>query len=313
MNRLCLFFCGSIFLWAGCGELPKNSPTYGSVRVVADETLFPVVDALEQAFEHTYSNASIDITYLPEGRAFQQFFNDSSLVILSARKLSAEETTFFKQKSIIPRAALFANDAIALLVNPNNPDTSLTCAQALEIFSGSAKDWNQISPNNGRGTINLVFDHQASSTVRFAMDKSGTKAPPPNSFAQTTTEAVVEYVAKHPGALGIIGYSWLSDYDDPLCKKLNAQVKVVAVSPCINSKPAGFYKPFATNVLEEKYPFSRQIFVINRETDSGLGTGFSAFVAGEMGQRIILKTGTLPAYQVEHKIELKSEPFRVEN
>ncbi len=301
-----------LVVFSGCETTPESTPTSGVCKVVVDETLYPIADALVRAFEHTYPNAKVEMTYLPELRAFQAFEKDSIQVILAARELGDSETAFFNNKNLYPRTALFANDAIALLVNPSNPDTNLTCEQALEIFSGKITDWSGFKPSNSSGAINLVFDHQASSTVRFALEKSGVKDLPTNSFAQKTTESVVDYVQTHQGAIGIVGYSWLSDYDDPLCRKLRSQVKVVAISPCDTRKPQEFYKPYADNVGAETYPFSRQLFIINRETSTGLGTGFSAFIAGELGQRIISKTGILPAYRVEHNIELKSEKFRIQ-
>lgn len=292
--------------------MPENSTTYGSAHVVADETLFPVVDALEKAFEHTYPKASIEVTYLPESQAFQRFYdNDTAVVMVSARKLTEAEEAHFKDKKLNPRTAIMANDAIALLGSPANPDSNLTCEQALQMFKGEATDWRQINPSNPSGSINIVFDHQGSSTVAFVLAKGGNAVLPPNSYALKTTDAVVDYVAKNPGALGIVGYSWLSDYDDPACRKLRAKVKVLAISTCGKTDSLEYFKPFAANVQDELYPFSRQVFAINRETRSGTGTGFTAFVAGEVGQRIISKTGILPAYKVERNIELKSEPFKV--
>ncbi len=303
-----LFSAGIVF-W-GCDKQPENTPTHGSTKVVADETLYPVVDALEKAFEHSYPNTTVEVTYLPEATAFQHFY-DSTTVIVSARKLTEKETAYFTQKTLNPRTAILANDAIALLVNPNNPDSNLTCEQALQIFKGQVLDWKQLSSTNKNGSLSLVFDNQASSTVSYILSKTGQVALPANSYAQQTTEAVVDYVAKHPGALGIIGYVWLSDYDDPQCKKLLAKIKVAAISKCEDSDGIP-YKPFAQNIQDGLYPFSRQVFVINRETSNGTGTGFTAFMAGELGQRIISKTGILPAYKVEHVIELKSQPFKLE-
>lgn len=311
MRTAFLVFGFGLVLLTGCDGAQESTPTTGVCRVVVDETLYPIADALVRAFEHTYPNAKLDISYLPEVRAFTAFEKDSIQVILSARELGQTETAFFKNNQLNPRTAIFANDAIALLVNPANPDTNLTCQQALDIFNGKIVDWSAVNPSNHFGDINLVFDHQASSTVRFVMEKSGAKSLPTNSFAQKTTEAVVDYVQTHKGALGIVGYSWLSDYDDPLCRKLRSQVKVIAISPCGNAEPQAFFKPYADNIGAGDYPFSRQLFLINRETSMGLGTGFTAFVAGELGQRIISKTGILPAYRVEHNIELKSEQFRV--
>lgn len=312
MNRFCFLIFGAAWVFCRCETLPENAPTYGSAHVVADETLFPLVDALEKAFEHTYPKATISVTYLPESQAFQQFYdNDSTVVVLSARQLTGEEDAHFTSKKLHPRTAILANDAIALLTSPANPDTNLTCEQALQCFRGETTDWSQISPANRSGGIRIVFDHQGSSTVGYVLAKSGKAALPPNSYALKTTEAVVDYVAANAGAIGIVGYSWLSDYDDPACRKLRSKVKVLAVSPCGETDPVAFYKPFADNVQEELYPFSRQVFAINRETNSGTGTGFTAFMAGEVGQRIISKAGITPAYKVERNIELKSEPFKV--
>ena len=42
------------------------------------------------------------------------------------------------------------------------------------------------------------------------------------------------------------------------------------------------------------YPLTRSLYVINCEGGTGLGTGFASFIAGERGQRIVLKSGLLP-------------------
>ncbi|MEK7258080.1 MAG: substrate-binding domain-containing protein [Bacteroidota bacterium] len=296
----------------GCAGEPVESPTAGSVRIAADETLFPMTDALEGGFEHTYKNASVEISYLPEAAAFRQLLADSVRFIVAARQLSPQEIAHFEKEKRVPRTSKIATDAIALVVHPSNPDSQLTCQEALKIFSGEIARWEKLNPKNAGGDIRLVFDNSGSSTVGYVLKKSGLASPPANSYALKTNEAVVEYVAQNPGALGIIGYNWASDYDDPLARKLRSQAKIAAVSPCEGDSTGQFYKPFADNLLRGLYPFSREVFVINVEGKSGLASGFAAYIAGEIGQRIILKAGILPAYKVEHNIELKSEPFRVE-
>ena len=46
--------------------------------------------------------------------------------------------------------------------------------------------------------------------------------------------------------------------------------------------------------------------MINRETFAGLGSGFISFVAGEKGQRIILKSGIVPAAMPIRLIQIKN-------
>ena len=57
----------------------------------------------------------------------------------------------------------------------------------------------------------------------------------------------------------------------------------------------------------KQYPFIRDVYTINRETFAGLGTGFTSFVAGDAGQRIILKMGMLPATLPIRLIKIKSK------
>jgi phosphate transport system substrate-binding protein len=295
----------------GCKDSPENGPTYGKAKIVADETLYPIVDALEKAFEHTYQRTAIEVVYLPEAAAFNAFYNDSAEVIICAKQLDEKEAAYFRSKKLNPRTALLANDALALLFSPSNVDTAMTCEQTTAMFKGEITDWRQIGKANKSGPIQIVFDHQGSSTVGYFMKMAGESSPPAQAYAKKTTQAVVDYVAQNPNALGVVGYSWLSDDDDPLCRELRAKCRVASISPRDNQPAKGFYQPLAENVLESLYPFSRQVFAINRETSNGTGTGFVAFMAGEVGQRIISKAGILPAYKVEHHIELKSEPFKV--
>lgn len=312
MNRAAAITIFAVWFFTSCDKMPENAPTYGSVHVVADETIFPMVDILKTAFEHSYPRAQVVIEYLPESKAFQRFYeSDSTAVLLAKRQLTQEEITFFKHKSLNPRTAIIANDAVALVVNQSNPDTNLACAAVKHILSGELDAWGLLSKYNRSGNINLVFDNQGSSTVSYLLSKSGISQAPKNSYAMHSTEEVINYVSGNVGAMGVVGYNWLSDYDDANSRLLRNKIKVLAIAPCEQQDSMEYYKPYAVNVQDGLYPFSRQVFVINRETFSGLGTGFAAFVAGELGQRIISKTGVLPAYKVEHNIVIKSEPFKV--
>ena len=55
-----------------------------------------------------------------------------------------------------------------------------------------------------------------------------------------------------------------------------------------------YYAPSQNNLAEGTYPLARDLYIINCQGYSGLGMGFASFVAGDIGQRIILKSGLLP-------------------
>jgi phosphate transport system substrate-binding protein len=49
---------------------------------------------------------------------------------------------------------------------------------------------------------------------------------------------------------------------------------------------------------------ARDLYIINCQGYSGLGMGFASFVAGDIGQRIILKSGLLPIRTPGRKLVL---------
>ena len=55
-----------------------------------------------------------------------------------------------------------------------------------------------------------------------------------------------------------------------------------------------YISPTQNNLAEGTYPLARDLFMINAQGKAGLGMGFASFIAGERGQRIILKSGLLP-------------------
>ena len=199
----------ALFVSFGCSNqsgTAEDGPTFGKIRILADESLFPLVIAEEEMFEHNYNRAQLNIKYLPGIQAMNEFLKDTARTIISARQLNPEEIAYLKKLDSRPITNQIATDAVAFMVHPNNPDTALTCESILKVLKGDVTSWDQLSPNNRSGNINLVFDNQNSSTVQFVMDMIKLKKLPANAYALKDNPSVVEYVAKHPGALGIIGY-----------------------------------------------------------------------------------------------------------
>ncbi|MHC0443657.1 substrate-binding domain-containing protein, partial [Flavobacterium sp. 3-210] len=69
----------------------------------------------------------------------------------------------------------------------------------------------------------------------------------------------------------------------------------------------GYYSPTQNDLGEGKYPLARDLFIINCQGYSGLGMGFSSFIAGDIGQRIVLKSGLLPFKTPGRKLKIRSE------
>jgi phosphate transport system substrate-binding protein len=150
-----------------------------------------------------------------------------------------------------------------------------------------------------------VFDHPGSGIIRFLKDSLiASDTLPLYCFAVKGNAAVVDYVSKKPQAIGLIDVSWISDRDDSTTNSFLNSIRVVGIST-----DSTFYQPYQAYIATRKYPLLRNVIMISREARAGLASGFMAFVASDKGQRIVLKSGLVPATMPIRIVEINHEPF----
>ena len=307
LKKIFLILVTSAFLF-GCGNnssnnKPLDNPTSGNVKVCVEESYKLLFDTEIYTFESFYKNAKINITYKAEGDVLSDFFNDSVKVIVSSRKLKKYEEEKLINNKIIPRTTKIAYDALAFIVNKDNDEKSLTYSQVKKIFKGEISNWKDINKTSKLKDLLVVFDNNKSCNPRYIKEKLDLKNPfPKNCFAVNSNDEVINYVEKNKNAIGIISINWISSVQDSLSKSFLKRINVLAIGTESEGDPV---KPFQGYIAEGSYPFTRDVYMIKRETYDGLGSGFVSFVAGEKGQRIILKSGLVPATMPIRLVEIK--------
>jgi phosphate transport system substrate-binding protein len=273
-----------------------DSPTSGTIRITVDESLKPLIEAEIKAFEGIYRNAKVEAAYVSEGQAIETLLMDSSRLAIVTRKLVESERQKLEAQAIIPTELKMATGGIALITNRNVTDSLIDLEVFKKLLSGTAK------PSY---VDEIVFDEPGSGIVRYLSDSFNiTDMLPEYFFALKGSAAVVDYVSKNPKALGLIDVCWISDQDDSTANTFLNSINVLAVSA-----DSGYYKPYQAYLAQQKYPLSRHVVMISREARAGLASGFMAFVASDKGQRIVLKSGLVPATMPIRIIEVNHEPF----
>lgn len=285
-----------------------NTPTSGTVAVSVDETFAPILQAQVDTFAKLYPDAHVQMSFQPEEKVMLDLINDKVKVAVVSRELTAEEAAYFAKQTIVPRTTHIGIDGLAVVVNRANPDSLFTITQLAAIFTGKTATWGQVSGKRGLAAINVVFDANRSSTARFVRDSvTRGAALTTRVFAATSNPALLNYVATHPNAIGVVGVNWISDRDDPAAMTFFNKVRVAAITARPNPRPDDFIQPYQAYLAEkspqqlaehpdlQNYPLRRNLYVISREARAGLGTGFASFVAGKNGQLIFQKSGLLPA------------------
>lgn len=281
---------------------PTDTPTSGDVNIVIDESYTLLFDTEIHTFQSLYVNAKVHAKYLPEDSALLALMSDSAKVAVINRPLKDEERKSFEMKNIFPIETKIAEDAIAFVVNTENPDTNIRFEQIAHIMAGIDTTWKQINERSVFGGIQVIFDNPNSANARYIANFSKEAHLPKNAYAVKSNSEVIEYVNKNKNAIGVVSVNWISDKDDSTTIGFLKKIKVLGISKAGNTEK--YYKPYQAYIKTKDYPFCRDVYMINRQTRAGLGMGFVSFVAGEKGQRIILKMGLVPSIAPTRMVEI---------
>jgi phosphate transport system substrate-binding protein len=269
-----------------CNNSDKGQQTFteGTTEILVDDTFKPIIDAEWTVFKSAYPKSDIHMIYKPENEVLNTFLKGDRGVAIISRELTSKEKAHFENKKIVVRVNRFAVDAIALIVNTSAPDSVATVEDIIKVMEGRQSSIGS-----------LVFDNANSSTVRYLKQLANIKALPAKGvYALKSNPEVIKYVYDHPGTIGVVGVNWLEQPDSTSAGYISS-IRTLSVKN-IPGKPGSdaFYQPDQTNIALKLYPLIRGLYIVNCSGGPGLGTGFAAFLAGERGQRIVLKSGLLP-------------------
>ena len=257
----------------------------GTIDISADESFKPIVNALIEVFEANFPGTHIIPHYKPEAECLKDFANDSIRVVIATRGYTHnEEYYMIDSLKLAPSMLTVARDAIAVIVNPQSADTLLTMNELRQILTG--RFTKKLIP---------VFDGvKATSTVRFIVDSVlHSDSLSPNTVAARTSEQVIDYVAKTPDAIGLIGVSWIGNKEDTTQMNFLKKVKIVSLES--TNRPGGFVLPYQVNISTKIYPMVRDLVYTLKENHVGLGKGFTDFMASDVGQLIFKRAYLAPA------------------
>jgi phosphate transport system substrate-binding protein len=288
-----------VFLFAMCNQKSKNESDKetilkGSMDITVDETIKPIVDDQVAVFEGTYYGAKINVKPKSEAELINDLLNQKAKVVVTTRDLTKEELAKFEKSKINPRVTPFASDAIAFISNKGNNDTLIALKTVIDFMQG--KPDPRIK--------GLVFDNPNSSTVRYMKELAKVKdIPAKGVFSFKTNDEVIKFVSENDGMIGVVGVNWLSQPSANMADVVK-KINVLSVKG-LNSNQ--YYSPTQNDLAEVKYPLARDLFIINCQGYSGLGMGFASFIAGDIGQRIVLKSGLLPIRTPGRKLKIRNQ------
>lgn len=315
---------------SSCTPIKRGEYASGSATMYCDDGFRNILEEEVEVFEYQYPQSAIIPFYVDEQTAMDSLLEDKTQLIVATHELTKDQIQYVKDKfRRIVRQRCIAVDAVALIVNKDNPVAQLTLDDVKGIIEGKISNWNQLAVAD-KGKIKLVFDHQGSSTVSYMREKfltNGKKVSDnPNAFAQKDNAEVFDIVKNDKNALGIISVSWLGsdlseaknvpvdkrmeDYaveNDTIATNLTTEVKILKVANPVEENDYSLvgYLPYQAYINSGEYPLFRKVYMISTASSSTVLNSFYQFCGGFIGQKIISKTGILPYHMSARVVNLR--------
>lgn len=283
----------SLLYTYSCNQFQKEEDTIltGNATVLVDETILPVIEDQVMVFENQYE-AKIKLIAKSETEIVKLLSEGKYDLAILTRNVTPSEANYFTAKKIKPRVTPIATDGIAFISNKENEKMQIQISEIVAVMQGKAS------------TIQgLVFDNANSSTVQYFKKLAGVTALPKEKiFSFQTNNEVISFVAKNKNMVGVVGVNWIMQ-PMPDFQKVVDNVRVLDVK----TNNGTFAKPTQDLIASGIYPLKREIKMINFQGKTGLGMGFASFLGGEIGQRIILKSGLVPVRMPGRNIIIRKE------
>lgn len=240
---------------AGCGGNDNNGGATVSGPVVIDgsSTVEPLSSAAAELFKSEHPDTDVTVGTSGTGGGFMKFCAGETDISDASRPIEGDEIAACEAKGIAFSQLTVANDALSVVVNPDNDWADcLTVAQLNTIWApgSTVTNWNQVDPSFpneplqlfGAGTDSGTFDY-------FTQAVNGQEGASRTDYAATEDDNVtVEGVAGAKGALGYFGYSYVEANPDKV-KAVKIDGGGGCVAPSSESARDGSYTPLTRELF----------------------------------------------------------------
>jgi phosphate transport system substrate-binding protein len=273
-RRWWLPFSLLVLLLAACGE-PLATPEPVFVQAAGSMDMAPLVVELARAFGESSPLVTVEVEGLGTAFGLEALRSGQAEVALASWLSQSGEAGGVEQR-LDPgwRATAIARDGLAIVVHPSNPLDGLGLLQLQDLFSGHAYEWTAVGNASGAGTLPGLGEVQPVSREEGSGARAAFEALvmdgqriTPRAVLLLSPEAVVDYVAATPNAIGYVSMG----YTRP-------EVKVLEIEGLLPT-------PEAT--ARGAYPLSRELWLVAAEPVSRAAQDFIDFALGPAGQQIV--------------------------
>ena len=268
---------------ASSGDSPSGETAY--IENKGSDTIVNLALAWAEYYQQIHPEIRISVTGGGSGTGIAALINGTVDIANASRQIKPEELQEAENNGANPEEFVIARDAIAVIVNKDNPVDELTLQQISDIYSGKINNWQEVGGED-RPIVRLSRETNSGTHVYFLEEvlRLGQKDNK-TLFAQNTlllpsSEGISTEIRENINAIGYDGLGYVTP-----------DLKVVAVA----REPQGPYVlPSAKTVNDGSYPIARDLYMYTRSEPQGAVKNYLDWILSPEAQKIVNDLGFVP-------------------
>ncbi|HNO83162.1 MAG TPA: phosphate ABC transporter substrate-binding protein [Anaerolineales bacterium] len=289
MKRAAFFFLLVSFLLVSCGGRSSSNAVSDTaaqyIENKGSDTIVNLALAWAEKYQADHVDVRISVTGGGSGTGIAALINNTVGIANASRKIKDEEIAEAQAKGVTPVEHIIARDAIAVIVNPENPVNELTLQQISDIYSGKITNWSEVGGDD-RPIVKLSRETNSGTHVYFleTVLRLGNKEDKTLFSTDTlllpSSEGIISEVRDNPNAIGYDGLGYVPD-----------DLKMIAIA-----KEAGapYVLPSIETVNDKSYAIARDLYMYTNGEPSGVIKEYLEWILSAEAQQIVADLGFVP-------------------
>ncbi len=262
---------------------PQDATAY--IENKGSDTIVNLALAWAEQYQADHADVRISVTGGGSGTGIAALVNSTVDIANASRQIKPEEVTEAEAKGIQPVEFVIARDAIAVIVNPENPVSELTLQQISDIYSGKINNWKEVGGED-RPIVRLSRETNSGTHVYFLEtvlrlgDKNNKTLFSMDTLLLPSSEGIIYEVRQNPNAIGYDGLGYVPH-----------DLKMIAIA---REQGGAYVLPSADTVNDGTYPIARDLYMYTAGQPTGAVKAYLDWILSPAAQAIVTKLGFVP-------------------
>ncbi|MBI9050707.1 MAG: phosphate ABC transporter substrate-binding protein [Anaerolineaceae bacterium] len=267
------------------GSSSSDSREVAYIENKGSDTMVNLALAWAERYQELYSEIRVSVTGGGSGTGLASLTNGTVDIANASRSIKTEEIELAEKNGFTPFEQAVARDAIAVIVNPQNPVNELTLHQISQIYLGEITNWQEVGGED-RPIVRLSRETNSGTHVYFLEavvrmgDKNDTRIFNAETLLLPSSEGIISEVRDNPNAIGYDGLGYVIP-----------EVKTIGISI---GEGEPYVQPSAETVSDGSYPISRELFMYLHDEPYGIYKDYLDWILSAEGQSIVTELGFVP-------------------